>query len=587
MVKLTGLSTSGGIGIGVVFCPEEKNQISIPYYKITKEDVPAQVDKLKKALTQAQKDTFALLEKLKAKKPDPFEYEILNTHYMMLSDENFISTVIEEASTKEINIESALQNKLKETISFLTESEDPYLQARAVDIKDAFSSVFEYLILSGKNLASPFDNIPQNAIIVAKLIKPSDAIRIKNAHVAGIVMEEGGATGHIAILARSWGIPMIVGVDQCTEKASGKTTAIIDAGEGLVIFDPSKELLAEYTKQKENMKADQPVFQNNTGLYETTSKDGVTFHIEANIALAEEVSQPAMQFADGIGLFRSEFLILDNGNIPSEESQYQTYQFLLKQLKEKPVIIRTFDIGADKTIDGQAALAEKNPLLGLRGIRYCLEQREVFKVQLRALLRAGVAGNLFILLPMISSVSEIIEVRNIISAIESEFNQQNIPYKKNIPVGIMVEVPSVAVAIDLYAPHVDFMSIGTNDLVQYTLAADRENAKVQNLADYFHPSVLYLIENVIQAEKNIRYSKGFVSMCGDMASHEEAVFLLAGMGLRNFSMPIGQIPAIKTLLSKISVAEAEKVYQACKTVNTPQGVRAIIARDLCRRDCVC
>lgn len=585
MKKLTGLTASDGIAAGKLFYVSDKPNIYIPSYTIGEKDIPFHKERLKKAMAEAAEDLKQLInhcgENAEDRQLCKDEKDILATHIMMLSDEHFLKEVYSELEKTKKNIEFILKKKIDETAAVLSSAADEYLKERAGDIQDAFEAVFVKLLSSKGRAVSRFENAPKNSIIAAKLIKPSEAVALKNAGAAGIIMEEGGLTGHISIMARSWDIPMLVGVAGCMDFARPDMPVIVDADEGFVLLNPPPAEIKKYREKiderKIRLKQMLEESGSNSGVVKTL--DGVEVSVNANITFPEEVENKFVAASDGIGLFRSEFLFLEDGNIPDEETQFAAYVKVIKAMKNKPVVIRTFDVGADKMIGEQENLGEKNPLLGWRAVRYCLDRTEIFKTQLRALQRAAVFGNVYILVPMISTIAEIEKVKMLLSEAEKECRAKNCEYKKDVQLGIMIEVPSAAAAADLFAPYVDFMSIGTNDLIQYIMAADRENTKVSPLANYFEPAVIRLIKNTIDAERFAKQAPGhFVSMCGEMSSNPEAAFLLLGMGLRHFSMPAGKIYRMKNFFSKVSVKEAVKVYnEICSLASSDEIAKKLSA----------
>ena len=576
MKKFTGLSVCDGLVACTLVCIPEKIVQAAPIYAITAQNIQHEQDRLRTAVRAAQEElTDALAEYKAADTRTPSsEQAILETHQTMLADEEFMRAIYTEIETSLMNAEAVLKRKLDEVIAMLTASGDSYLCERAVDIQDAYESVFSYLNPQYKQTPSRFAGVQPDSLLAARVFKPSEALEIKKLTPCGIIMEEGGATSHIAIMARAWNIPTLIAVKGLMDSAKSGMYAVLDSTNGILILEPDAETVAKIEavgSERIEATGDE---QDYTQVY---TQDGIPVHLSANIALAEESALPAVQHAAGIGLFRSEFLFLGNTDIPDEEHQYTTYRTVLERMGSKPVLIRTFDAGADKMLKEQEKLLERNALLGWRGIRYCLDRPEIFKPQLRALLRAGCTGNLHILLPMISCKKEITAVRNLIKEIEQECERKQIPYKKNIPVGIMIEVPSAAIAADLYAPAVDFFSIGTNDLIQYTMAADRENQTIAHLADCFQPAVLRLIRHVIEAEPFLHRTGdacgGFVSMCGEMASGAEEVPLLLGMGLRRFSMAAQKIPEIAQRIASIRIADAEALYEAVSQLDNSEEIR--------------
>mgnify|MGYP000995498559 CR=1 FL=1 len=576
MKKFTGLSVCDGLVACHLVCIPENVIQAPPSYAIAAENIHHEQERLQIAVQAAQKELRQALAGCRTtdaptKAP---EQAILESHQTMLADEEFLRGIYTEIETSLMNAESALKRKLDEVTSMLTASGDSYLCERAVDIQDAYEPVFSYLNPQHKQAPSRFAGVQPDSLLAARVFKPSEALEIKKLAPCGIIMEEGGATSHIAIMARAWNIPTLIAVKGLMDSAKSGMYAVLDATNGTLTLEPDAEAIAQIKSASIEQIEVTEEKRDYTQVY---TQDGIPVHLSANIALVEESSFPAVRNSAGIGLFRSEFLFLGNTDVPDEEQQYTAYRTVLERMGTKPVLIRTFDAGADKMLKEQENLYERNALLGWRGIRYCLDRPEIFKPQLRALLRAGCTGNLHILLPMVSCKKEITAVRNLIKEIEQECEQNRIPYQKDIPVGIMIEVPSAAIAADLYVPAVDFFSIGTNDLIQYTMAADRENQTIAHLADCFQPAVLRLIRHVIEAEPLLRRTGdsrgGFVSMCGEMASDAEAVPLLLGMGLHRFSMAAQKIPEIAQRIESIRLSDAEALYKAVSRFDSSEEIR--------------
>ena len=576
MKKFTGLSVCDGLVACTLVCIPEKVVQTMPAYAITPQNIQNEQERLRIAVQAAQdelRQKLAEYQTADVHSQSP-EQAILETQQTMLADEEFIRSIYTEIETSLMNAEAVLKRKLDEVTAMLTASGDTYLCERAVDIQDAYEPVFFYLNPRHKQTTSRFAGVPQGSLLAARVFKPSEALEIKKLAPCGIIMEEGGATSHIAIMARAWNIPTLIAVHGLMDSAKSGMYAMLDATNGTLTLEPNAETIARIKSTSSEQIEVTGEARDYTDVY---TQDGIPIHLSANIVLTEEAVLPAVQNAAGIGLFRSEFLFLGTQDIPDEEHQYTAYRTVLERMGSKPVVIRTFDAGADKMLKEQENLLERNALLGWRGIRYCLDRPEIFKHQLRALLRAGCIGNLHILIPMISCKKEITAVRNLIKEIEQECEQNRIPYKKDIPIGIMIEVPSAAIAADLYAPTVDFFSIGTNDLIQYTMAADRENQTIAHLADCFQPAVLRLIRHVIETEPLLHRTGdlrgGFVSMCGEMASDTEAVPLLLGMGLRRFSMAAQKIPEITQRIESIRISDAEALCKAVSLLGTAEEIR--------------
>ena len=577
MRRITGLIASSGVAVGKVFKIPDRQEKDIPLYCVT--DVSLEKIRLQNAVLEARTEMQDVLKEYEKKHEESDELNILNAHLAMLNDEEFLNGVLDDIEKEKLNVETLLTKRLEDYANILATSPNAYIRERALDIKDAFEGVFDKLLTS-REKSSRFKNVPENSIIIARDIMPSEALELKDHNIKGVIMEEGGVTGHISIIARSWGIPMLVSVAHCMSYNSSGLEAILDAEKGFVIFNPLPKDIEEYSK-----KLAQKMQETNTievSFTESIIKtlDGVPISVSANIAFKDEIESPNMKIADGIGLFRTEFLFLQDNVIPDENMQYEVYSSVIKAFPNKKVIIRTFDAGSDKMLKEQECLHEKNPLLGWRAIRYCLARPNIFKTQLKAILRSAVFGDVHILIPMISNLGEIIQLKGILNEAKDELRYQNVQYRDDVPLGIMVEVPSIAIIADLASPLVDFMSIGTNDLVQYTMAADRENGKVSDLANYFEPSVLRLIKNTIDSESKTENKNYFVSMCGEMASNKEAVFLLLGMGLKAFSMPSWKIYEMKKFISSISLSNAKKTYQKVTSISSPTQILECVREEI-------
>ena len=580
MKKITALVASEGIAVGKVFPILDKASFDIPTYSIQNEDVPKEKERLELSLKQTMEGIQKTLNK-KGTSLSKDEYDLLNSQLAILGDVEFIKELYADLEKECLNVETLLQKKIDAYVAILSSSENDYMRERALDIKTAFDGVFDRL-LSSKQSENRFSDVPKNAIIIVRNIKTSEVLSLKDAKVMGIVMEEGGVTGHISIIARSWGIPMLVSASNCMEYAISGLDVILDAEKGFVCFNPPATEITLYKnkieEKKDNLKNTNRQVSSIKGIVK--SLDGISVSISANIAFKDEVSLSSMDVADGVGLFRTEFLFLQDNAIPSEDIQAEVYSSIAKTMGARPTIIRTFDAGSDKMLQEQETLHEKNPLLGWRAIRYCFARPDIFRTQLRAILRSSAYGNVHILIPMISNIEEIKMVRSILEEEKHNLEVQNVHFNKNTPLGIMVEVPSTAIVANLFVKYVDFMSIGTNDLVQYVMAADRENGKVARLVNYFEPAILKLLAFTISTTCKTRKDGYFVSMCGEMASSFDAMFLLLGMGLRHFSMPSWEIYDAKEFVSSIKITDAQKMYRRIARLDNRYDVDAFIKKTL-------
>ena len=568
MNVILGISAAGGIGIGSAFVvPEEKERV-IPKNKITLEKTTAGWKRFEKAVDKIQAQISKNLEKLDAKS---LQRVIFETYQLMLADPVFLAEVKQSFEQNLYNIEYTLNEKVEEYADKLRNSGNEYLAERAQDIEDVFGRVLDELL----NF-HPFDieEVPDGAVIVAKALKTSDTVILSKRKIAGLALTEGGVSSHVAILAKSYGIPAVVALGNITEQVHDGEQLIVDGKIGEVITSPDVTTLSEYNAkikaEEAHLKALEK-FRTKPGL----TKDGQPFKILANIGTPEEADIAMEEGADGIGLFRTEFLFMsgaqkfkdEGGSLSSsvsEEAQFEAYKKVLITMRDKPVTIRTLDAGRDKLIDSKDLpnMNEKNPLMGLRAIRLSLYYPQILRTQLRALYRASVYGNLRIMLPLITDVSQVETVKGIAKGVQMQLKSEHIPFNDKVQIGIMVETAAAALTADCLAPHCDFFSIGTNDLTQYTIGVDRENPAVAPLYNEFHLAVLRMIENTIVNAKKANIP---VAVCGEMASRKESVIVLAGMGIRELSMSPKQIPLIKETLSQFTLKELQTI--SCRSLN--------------------
>ncbi len=574
MRKLEGLSASPGIAVGPVFRYVDEPAASIPRYDIDADEAGRHWDRFDAALEKSRREIGFLMDGRNKEQND-----ILEAQLLMLADPEFIPQVRSELFKALVNIETVLQRKIDEATALLRSTGDAYLSERAVDIEDAFGRVMTHLLRGGK--ASPAPRfVPPGTILAAANLRPSEALALRDSGIIGIALEEGGATSHVAILARAWKIPAVMGVRGLLDLVCDGDEMVLDAVDGVVIVEPAADAVSRY-KSMEKSESRLKSAASGTRAALTTAPavttDGERMTLRANIALSDETDEARLEGAEGVGLYRSEFLFLGRDSLPDEELQYEEYRRVLEGMQGAPVTIRTLDAGADKMIADQRDYVEKNPLLGWRAIRYCLERRDVFRTQLRALLRASAHGDLKIMFPMIANLPELEEALSILEDAREELQREKIPFNRDMKVGIMVEIPSAAVCADQLAQRADFLSIGTNDLIQYSMAVDRENPKVAYLYDCFNPAVLRLISMTIDAGKSAGID---VSMCGEMAGDPVSVFLLMGLGLRNFSMSPALVNPVKELVRKVSLRDAREVAQSALGLSAPREIRKLLQERL-------
>ncbi|TVR31309.1 MAG: phosphoenolpyruvate--protein phosphotransferase [Spirochaetaceae bacterium] len=550
MDELVGISAAPGIAIGTAFLYLDTNP-TVPRYNVAKQDFKREIARFHEAVDKAREEIRQLKERQNATHSAD-QLQFLDSHLLMLDDREFIDTIERKLYAEEFNVEWILFSAMRGLIAKLDAAEDSYLRERTADIHDVARRVLNHLLARERiSLA----DLTEEVVLVTHDLLPSDAISMNKRMVKGIAMDAGGRTSHTAILARSFEIPAVLGLSNITRQASFGDRIIVDGNRGKVLLRPNQKTEKRYLLvQQEWRKREVRLMGLNELAAET--RDGKLIMLKANIEVPEEVDSIAAHGADGIGLYRSEFLFLRDGASLDEEEQYKAYSYVLEALGDKPVTIRTLDVGGDKFMPGLYEVSERNPILGWRAVRFCLAQPKVFETQLRALLRASMHGNLRIMFPMISGIEELNLVSAVLDDVRAALRREGVPFRENIPVGIMIEVPSAAVTSDILAKKSDFFSIGTNDLIQYTIAVDRGNERIAYLYEPFHPGVLRLIKMVIDNAHAVGLSAG---MCGEMAGDPLAALILLGLGLDEFSMSASGIPEVKRIIRSVSMSEAEEL----------------------------
>ncbi len=564
---LQGIAASDGIAIAKVYTLTEPD---LTVTKVTVEDSEKEVSRLDDALAASIKDV-ELIKETALKNLGEEEAQVFDAHLMVLSDPELIGQVKDSITSNKVNAESALKEVTDMFISIFAGMEDnPYMQERAADIRDVSKRVLAHLL--GVKIPSPA-TIKDEVIIVAADLTPSDTAQLNRQYVKAFVTDIGGRTSHSAIMARSLEIPAIVGTKEVTSIAKDGDIIIVDGLTGDVFLNPSEEVIAEYRAKAEAFAAQQAEWEKLKDS-KTYTKDGHQVELAANIGTPKDLEGVVNNGAEGVGLYRTEFLYMDSHEMPTEEDQFEAYKAVLEGMNGKPVVVRTMDIGGDKELPYLPLPHEMNPFLGYRAIRISLNEPEMFRTQLRALLRASVYGKLRIMFPMIATLNDFRGAKALLEEEKAKLIAEGVAVSDDIQVGIMIEIPAAAVLAHQFAKEVDFFSIGTNDLIQYTMAADRMNERVSYLYQPYNPSILTLIKHVIDsAHKEGKWA----GMCGEMAGDQTAVPLLVGLGLDEFSMSASSVLKTRSLIAKLTLSDmqalADKAINECATV---QEVEALV-----------
>ncbi len=562
MIKLEGIGVSPGIATGKIFLL--RNIVSsIPSYAVEKSQLPGEIERFKKALIKTENEIKEIQGKVKREFRK--EAKIFDVHLLILKDKRMIKEVIQRLREKELNVESAFSFVVQKFISAFSQIDDDYFQERKVDIEDVFKRVLRNLLeVHGEGLS----RLQDKAIIIAHNLTPSETVSMPGDKVIAFATDIGGRTSHTAIIARALEIPAVVGLKNITVRVQNGDFIIVDGSIGLVIINPDEKTLADYKKQEENLVLARKKLSSLKNL-PCETRDGRRIKLRSNIELPEEIIHIPSYGAEGIGLYRTEFFYLNRQDLPTEEEQYLSYKSAAEKTKPYPVIIRTLDIGGDKFASSLQVPKELNPFLGWRAIRFCLARTDIFKTQLRAILRASPFGNLKIMYPMISGVEELREANLILKEAKTELEIEKKDFDHNLEVGVMIETPSAAMTTDILARDADFFSIGTNDLIQYSIAVDRINEKIAYLYEPAHPAILRLIKKTIAAahKENI-----WVEMCGEMAAEPSFALLLLGLEIDALSMSAFAIPQIKKIIRRVDFSEAKEFAKKTLDFDTTKEV---------------
>ncbi|WP_424767846.1 phosphoenolpyruvate--protein phosphotransferase [Paenibacillus sp. sgz302251] len=563
--NFSGVAASPGIAIAKAF--RFTNTVHIPQ-KQTIVDADAEAGRFRQAVEKS-KGEIDEIRQLTEKRLGAQKAEIFEAHLFLLEDPDLVDAVLDKIADEKINAEYALYEVTAAVVEMLMELDNELVRERSADVKDVSGRLMSHLI--GKPYAT-LSGISEETVILAEDLTPSDTAQLDLNYIRGFVTEIGSRTSHSAIMARSLEIPAVVGAGTVAASVADGALIILDATEGQVIVDPSEEVLAQYRDKK--IRYDERRVQlKRLAQQPSVTADGEHLELAANIGSIEDLAKVLENGADGVGLFRTEFLYMGRSSFPTEEEQFQTYKHVLEKLNGKRVVIRTLDIGGDKELPYLELPKESNPFLGLRALRLCLKREDLFRTQLRALLRASTFGKLNIMFPMIAVLSELREAKRILEEERAKLKQEGIAVSDSIEVGIMIEIPAAALNADHLAKEVDFFSIGTNDLIQYTMAADRMNESVAYLYQPYHPSILRLVNMVIKAAERAGIWTG---MCGEMAGDQTAIPLLLGMGLNEFSMSAGSVLPARELVGRLSKQEWAGLAEQALAMGTQEEVKQFV-----------
>jgi phosphoenolpyruvate-protein phosphotransferase (PTS system enzyme I) len=569
---LHGHAVSTGITIGQAHLVSTA-RLEVAHYEIADAQIEGEVRRFDAALREAREELAALTAHIPRDAPPEFE-AFLNLHRMILDDSALSQVPRELIRSRRSNAEWALVQQMEKLTDRFDEIEDPYLRERKADVQQAVERVLKAMI-GGTAQPVPALSEEQRMIVVAHDLSPADMILFKRHHFGGFVTDVGGVTSHTAIVARSLGIPAIVGLHHARQTISEGETLIVDGVNGVLIVNPDPLVLAEYRLRQSQLDIERQKLRRLKSTPAATL-DGTPIELFANIELPQDMPEVIEAGAQGVGLFRTEFLFLGRSELPGEEEQFEAYRAVAQAMEGRPVVLRTLDLGADKALEGNGGSHTiPNPAMGLRAIRFCLAEPQMFLTQLRAILRASHYGKVRILLPMLAHVHEIEQTLALIRQAKQQLDERGTPYDRDVEIGGMIEIPAAALALPIFMRRLNFLSIGTNDLIQYTLAIDRTDDAVAHLYDPLHPAVLTLVAGTIQTA-----TRGGVpvAVCGEMAGDAQFTRLLLGLGLRSFSMHPSQLLAIKERILRTNLAEVQALAQRVLRASDPAKTRELLGK---------
>jgi len=569
---LRGIAVSPGITIGKAYLLESRRISSVPRYSITVKDIPEEIARFEESLTKTRKEIVNIQDKI-AKELKGVHADIFDAHLLLLEDRMFIEEVIKGLKKEKINVEQIVMQVLEKIVSVFPKIGDEYLKERVSDIQDVGNRVLKNLLgREERNLSS----VTEEVIVVAYDLSPSETAQMHRSKITGFATDVGGKTSHTAIMARSLEIPAVVGLQNITQQVKDGDTIIVDGTAGVVIVEPANEEIEAYRRKKEKIIVKEKQLAKIRRLPAIT-RDGHQVKLLANIESPEEISSAMEHGAEGVGLYRTEFFYFNRTDLPTEEEHFQAYRKVAEQFAPQAVVIRTLDLGGDKFVSHLSIPKEMNPFMGWRAIRFCLERLDIFKVQLRAILRASQYGKIKVMFPMISGVEELRRAKEVIAEVKNDLKKEGLPFDENMKIGVMIETPSAAMTADILAQEADFFSVGTNDLIQYALAVDRINERIAYLYNPGHPAIIRLIKQTVEAahRRNIQ-----VGMCGEMAGDPYFASLLVGMQLDELSMSPVAIPEVKKIIRSITLKEGKVLLENILSLSTGEEIASLLKERL-------